>query len=152
MGHKCRDASAVYGDHLLFNTSVTTKEMYGRFPSIFVVRPARHSLSEILGMGYSESGASSYYRFRLRRICEMAKRSPESLLLTWDDLAKESCAATITEYMRLYEPLAPISVKAPPRDACSEAVVEECQRAYERYYYYLAGLNIRRLNDTRSRN
>ena len=150
MGHKCRDASAVYGDHLLFNASVTSKEMYGRFLNIFVVRPARHSLNEIINMGYNERGASSYYRFRLRRICEMAKRSPDSVLVSWEELAKESTADIISEYLGLPTLINPPAPSESSIEACSESTVEECQMAYERYYYYLNGLNLRRPNDTRS--
>ncbi len=150
MGHKCRDASAVYGDHLLFNASITSREMYGRFLNIFVVRPARHSLNEIIRMGYNERGASSYYRFRLRRICEMAKRSPDSILVSWEELAKESTADIISEYLGLPTPISPPLPFEPSEEVCSESTVEECQMAYERYYYYLNGLNLRRPNDTRS--
>jgi hypothetical protein len=144
MGHKCRDASAVYGDHLLFNASVSSKDLYGMFGCIFVIRPARHSLNEILRRGYGESGASSYYRFRLRRMCEMAKRSPGAVLLTWDDLAKERSLRIIEEYLGLAKPLEMPVTDDPADDLCSEATVQECQRAYDRYFYYLGGLDLRR--------
>jgi len=147
MGHKCRDASAVYGDHLLFNASISSKRLYGMFQNIFVIRPARHSLNEIVLRGYNEKGASSYYRFRLRRICEMARRSPESLLLTWDDLARDSSMRIIEEYLGLSAPLETPRTGVPARDSCSEAVVDECQQAYDRYYYYLKSLGLKGSSD-----
>lgn len=147
MGHKCRDASAVYGDHLLFNATISSRRLYGMFGFIFVIRPARHSLNEILKCGYSEAGASSYYRFRLRRICEIARRSPGSVLLTWDDLAKERSLRIIEEHLGLAAPLALPTLDCPASESCSEATVQDCQSAYDRYFYYLGGLNLRRVND-----
>ena len=144
MGHKCRDASAVYGDHLLFNASVTSKSIYGAFSSIFVIRPARHSLNQIIKMGYSERGAASYYRFRLRRMCEMAKRSPGAVLITWEDLARESTMNIIEDYLNIPDSIETPELGLTPKDLCSESCVEECQGAYERYSYYLSGLNLRR--------
>ena len=144
MGHKCRDASAVYGDHLLFNASMSSREVYGACLPIIVVRPARGSLNEIIAAGYSPEGASAYYRFRLRRICELARRSNRPALLMWDDLAKEGSMRIIEEYLGLLKPLASPAFGGPPKDRCPERVVEECQRAYDRYHYYLSGLDLRR--------
>jgi len=147
LGHKCRDASAVYGDHLLFNASMSSRRLYGMFMNIFVIRPARHSLNEILRHGYNEKGASSYYRFRLRRICEMARRSKHSLLVTWDDLARESSMSIIHEFLGLSAPLQSVQATVPEAELCSEAVVEECQQAYDRYFYYLKSIGLGRSND-----
>lgn len=147
LGHKCRDAGAVYGDHLLFNSSLASRDLYGQFRFIFVARPARHSLNEIIRAGYDESGASSYYRFRLRRICEIAKRSPGALLLTWDDLAKDSSLRIIEDYLGLSEPLRMRPPLEDGKESCSEKTVDECQRAYDRYYHYLDALELRRSRD-----
>lgn len=147
LGHKCRDAGAVYGDHLLFNSSLANRDLYGGFLYIFVVRPARHSLNEILKMGYGEREASSYYRFRLRRVCEIAKKSPGSVLLTWDDLAKEPSLRIIEGYLGLSERLHPPSLNQGDGVLCSERTVGECQEAYDRYYQYLNGLELRRTRD-----
>lgn len=147
-GHKCGDASAVYGDHLLFNASISSKSVYGAFRAIFVIRPARGSLNSIVRAGYSPSSAASYYCFRLRRMCEAARRSPGAPLLEWDDLAKERSARIIKEYLGLSSPLAPASTdEEEGRDICPESVIDYCQRAYERYYYYLSRLELRRLRD-----
>lgn len=143
-GHKCRDASAVYGDHLLFNASMSSREVYRACSPIIVVRPARGSLNEIVAAGYSPEGASAYYRFRLRRICELARGSNSPLLLTWDDLAKEESLRIIEEYLGLSKQLSVPLVGGPPKDTCPERVIEECQRAYDRYHYYLSSLNTRR--------
>lgn len=141
LGHKCRDASAVYGDHLLLNPSVATRSLYGLCRFVFLVRPARHSLEGILARGYSPEAASSYYRFRLRRICEMARRCPGAPVLTWDDLAKGSHMIRIREYLGLRGDLPAPALELPSSDLCPEPVVERCQEAYERYHYYLKSRN-----------
>lgn len=150
MGHKCRDAGAVYGDHLLFNASLSSRRLYGMFRYLFVVRPARHSLNEILARGYGEREASSYYRFRLRRICEIAKGSPGGLLLTWDDLARESSLRIIEDHLGLSTPLASLRPSTEPPDVCSERTIGECQDAYDRYYQYLRDLQLRGISDKAS--
>jgi hypothetical protein len=137
LGHKCRDASAVYGDHLLLNPSIATKSLYGLCRFVFVIRPARHSLEGTLARGYSPEAASSYYRFRLRRICEMVRRCPGAPVFSWEDLAKESSMDIIKEYLGIRGELRPPSPDTPASDLCPEPVVERCQDAYERYHYYL---------------
>jgi hypothetical protein len=137
LGHKCRDASAVYGDHLLLNPSIATKSLYGLCRFIFIVRPPRHSLEFILAHGYSPDAASAYYRFRLRRICEMVHRCPDAPVFTWDDLAKESSMAIIKKYLGIQGWIKPISPDIPISYLCPEPVLEKCQDAYERYHYYL---------------
>lgn len=145
--HKCRNSSAIYGDHLLFNTSLSCRNLYERCRFIYVVRPARASLNEIAkGRKYLPKFAARYYSFRLRRICETARRTADSLFLTWDDLASGRAFSAIEDYLGLK-----VQLKAEHRhfQACSgdefdERLVSECEDAYERYYYYLARLGMRR--------
>jgi len=140
LGHKCRDASAVYGDHLLFNSSISSRALYRTCRFIFIVRPARGSLEGIMAYGYEPDQASAYYRFRLRRICEMARRSPSALILTWDDLAKDESMIKIKDQLGLRTPPGPPALGHPTTDRCPEGVVERCQDSYERYHYYLNSL------------
>jgi len=139
-GHKCRDASAVYGDHLIFNSSISSRHIYRVCRFIFVIRPARHSLEEIMSAGYSAEGASSYYRFRLRRICEIAALAPSRMILEWDDLAKEETSDRICEYLGIYGPMDSVRTVEKEGGRCPEGVISDCQDAYERYHYYLRRL------------
>lgn len=148
-GHKCRDSSAVYGDHLLFNMSLSHKSFFDFCKFIYVIRPARASLNEIMTLRdkkYTQEDAAKYYRFRLRRICEMAKRSPDSVLLTWDDLAKGTAFPIIEHYLGLSTQLKTEfnHFSSGMNDIFKENLIEECQDAYERYYYYLNRLKLRR--------
>lgn len=147
--HKCRDSSAVYGDHLLFNASLSCRGLYERCKFIYVIRPARPALNEIAMRGeYKDKFAARYYSFRLRRICEMARKTGDSLLLTWDDLSSGVAFPSIEDYLGLKTQLKAEHkhFTACANDNFDERLVSECQDAYERYYYYLTGLGMRRAN------
>lgn len=147
-GHKCRDNSAVYGDALTLNVQFSSKDLYDPCKFIYLIRPARPSLNVLssLGMGYAEHSAASYYRFRLRRICEMAKRTPDAVLLSWDDLAKGTAFPIIEQYLGLKDELRTDyeDFMHDEADNFDEKLTRECQDAYERYYYYLSKLKLRR--------
>lgn len=147
--HKCMDNSAVFGDVLLFNMQLSCKTLYNTCRFIYLIRPARASLNEIMASkvyDYTENSAAMYYRYRLRRICEIAKRTPDAVLATWDDLAKGRTFPIIEQYLGLKKQLNTeyedfINDES---DSFSEHLITECQDAYERYYYYLGELNLRR--------
>jgi hypothetical protein len=147
--HKCRDSSAIYGDHLLFNTSFSCKKLYDHCKFIYVLRPPRAALNEISMMrelGYEGRFAARYYSFRLRRICEMARNTRDSLFLTWDDLASGGAFQAIEQYLGLKHQL-----RAKVHhfmntfsDVFNEKLIAECEDAYERYYYFMSRLDMRR--------
>lgn len=141
-GHKMRNSSAVYGDHLLFNASLSCRKLYEFCKFIYVIRPARPSLSSIMSSGYGEDEASRYYRFRLRRICEMAKRTPGAVFATWDDLVRGEVLRSIESYLGLTTPLEAIDASEDASATPRESVVEQCQDAYERYHYFLKNLTL----------
>lgn len=136
--HKCRDNSAVYGDHLLYNMSFSCKKLYNYCKFIYVIRPARASLNEMISMNYQQEYAARYYRYRLRRICEMAKKTPDSVLVTWEDLVK-GYFSEIENMLNLKEKLYLKNHHFITQETNSfkESLVSECEDAYERYYYYL---------------
>lgn len=146
--HKCRDSSAVYGDHLLFNSSLSCRSMYDFCRFVYVIRPARQSLNEMSVLADSPRGrfAARYYSFRLRRVCEMARRTPGALFLTWDDLSSGKAFPSLEEHLGLKVQLKAEHrhFKACLRDDFDERLINECQDAYERYYYYLVGLGLKR--------
>lgn len=148
--HKCRDSSAVYGDHLLFNMSLSSKKFYEFCKFIYVIRPARATFGEMAyERNYTEERALRHYSFRLRRICEMARRTPEAVLATWDDLAKGSAFGTIEKYLGLNVPLETDGrhFSRVDKDLFSEQTIEKGQDAYERYFYYLSSLDLKRNTD-----
>lgn len=143
-GHKCKDSSAVYGDHLLLNISLSSRKLYEFCKFIYVIRPARGSLEKVCE-SYPGERSVSHYAFRLRRICEMARRTPGAVMLTWDDLASGRGLRTIEEYLNLKKPLDLGEGRFLPCEKdVDESLVRRAQDAYERYFYYIKSLDLRR--------
>ncbi len=139
--HKCRDSSAIYGDHILYNMSISSKCFYNFCKFIYIIRPARATLNKIvyLNNNYTQKNATNYYCFRLRRICEMAKRTKDSIFLTWEDFSSGKAFDLIEKYLDLRTAL---NVKSEHFnqeyiDSFDENLLNQAQDAYERYYYYM---------------
>ena len=142
-GHKMRNSSAVYGDHMLLNASLSCKKFYEFCKFIYVIRPARQSMEGIMASGYGEEEASRYYRFRLRRMCEMAKRTPGAVLATWDDMLRGEILGAIESYLGLDVPLERMIPSENAPSKAKESSVEQCQDAYERYHYFMKNLGLK---------
>jgi hypothetical protein len=146
LSHKTNDSSAIYGDHLLFDANFACKSLYNICGFIYLIRPAKPSLNQIVkNFGYTPENAFAYYTFRLRRICEMAKNTPGSPLLTWNDLATGRGFSTIEEYLHLKSPLEPRSggFTDETQDELPVALCEKAQDSYEKHLYYLKRLNLK---------
>jgi hypothetical protein len=108
-------------------------------------------LGEILSKNYTEKDAWNYYRFRLRRICEMAKQTKNAILITHDELMDKSGKAfnLISNYLRLSEPLCHDIVEGEilnleTKNEIDLSLLEKTEDCYEKYYYYLNNLEILR--------
>jgi hypothetical protein len=149
MRHKRNDRSAVYLDQLLFNTSLSTRAAYSACKFVYVVRepaPTLHFL--VANEKRKPSYAVRYYLFRLRRLCEMAKRTG-GVLLTWEDLATGRCAGMVQEYLGLREPipydpalLAPYT-RTFSTGLVAPALLAETENTYEKYLYFLKRQGLR---------
>lgn len=140
MDHKRRDASAVYGDHILYNMSISSKCFYDFCKFIYVVRQPRPALNEIIKKyDYSQKNAKNYYCFRLRRIYEMSRKTKNSIFLSWEDLSKGSSFDLIEKHLDLDTKL---NVELHHfneeyQDSFDENLIEQAQKTYEKYYFYL---------------
>ena len=134
-GHKLDNTAAIYGDHLLHNHQFAAPSLYKFCRFIYVIRPAKSSLNAI-----SNSTAHRYYCFRLRRICEMAKRTPNALLITWPDLADGRAFHKIEEFLNLKNELKSTTLSFIEEHELSPEFVEKAQDSYERHLYYLKHL------------
>jgi hypothetical protein len=88
-----------------------------------------------------------YYTYRLRRICEMARRTPGAVLLTWDDMITGRGFPLLEKYLHLKEPLVneeKLWPQAQSNANVTSAIIDQAQHSYERYFYYLRNLNLRR--------
>ena len=148
--HKLGNRSAIYMDELLWNHHLSTKAAYKECSFIYVVREPAAVLDLLVGNEKMKpSFAVRYYTYRLRRLCEMAKRTPGAVLLTWDDLVENRGISLIQDYLGLKQPVSfdPVSLspfkRAYSTDLVGLQVRSEVDDTYQRYLYYLKNQNLR---------
>ena len=148
--HKLDNRSAIYADELLYNQQLSTKAAYKECKFVYVVREPEPVLNFLVGNDrIKPSFAVRYYTYRLRRLCEMAKRTPGAVLLTWDDLAVGRGLNLIEEYLGLRQPIPyDPALLIPYKRTFSTGLVEpslrvETENTYQRYLYYLKNQNLR---------
>jgi hypothetical protein len=140
--HKMDGTAAIYGDHLLHNVNFSCEALHSIGKFIYLIREAKPSLNE--NSVHPRKSVENYYRFRLRRIYEMASKTPGAVFLTWDEVRTGEGFLLIEDYLGLKEPLVaredlfPKSIK----DRFSFDVVERCQDVYEKYLYRLRNLKL----------
>lgn len=148
-----------YVDKLLFNHEFTCKTLYKECKFIYLVRKPLVPLATLIQRGYPALGAENYYLFRLRRMCEMARKTPASVLLTYEDLVSSRALPLLKSAFRLnslteeFKPFhfddnnlqAGKVLKNPvePVAAVPEDVLRRCSYGYERYFNFLAGRLLR---------
>lgn len=137
--HKLNNEAAVYMDELLFNHSLQTKDAYKLCKFVYVVRPPERVLNELVVAGYKPWAACNYYCYRLRRMCEMAKRTPGAVLLTYEDIITGRGLPLVEEYLNLKSTLEMTATKK--GTGVSSLVpldlVRHADRAFNRYFHFL---------------
>lgn len=148
--HKLNNRSAIYMEELLYNHHLTTKVAYKECKFIYVIREPRSVLNFLINKNkMAPSFAVRHYRFRLRRIWEMAKKTPGAILLTWDDLAAGRGISMIDEYLNLKKPLAfnPLALNDLSKQFTSDLIDVnrrvECEDSFQKYLYSLKNLNLK---------
>lgn len=134
MPHKLGDSSSIYMDELLTNHSISSRDLYGHCRYVFLVRPPRATLNEMVSVfGSSWDSALSHYCFRLRRLCTIAKHARGSVFLTTEDLENGLGGDLISE-MLLFK--SPVEIVDPHFRECEDMVPQkhllECQAVYDR--------------------
>jgi len=138
------------GDHLLFNSSLSSDTFYKFAKFVYVVRDARSTLNAIMeddSIDYTYETAMRYYSFRLRRLCEMAKRTPGAIMLTWQNMKDKQGLDLVENYLELDDSLyiADSTFWSDDLNEVPEEFVEKAQDRYEAYLYYLKQLDLRRV-------
>jgi len=142
--HKINNRSAVYLDNLVYNYQISTKSVYDYCKFIYVLTKPEHVINSLISIEKKKvSHAINYYNFRLRRICEMAKRTPGAIFLTFEDMAQGKGMNLISDYLELREPvefnplyLAPFQ-KTFSTDLLGSVLRSQVEDTYERYLYFL---------------
>ena len=145
LGHKLNNAAAIYGDHLLFNTSFANKTLYPCAKFIFCVRPGAATVNELIKTHYyTPETALNYYCFRLRRIYEMAYQIPKSIVIDWNDLVAGNWMPEIEKYLQLKEPLQNSKlIINQTEDVAPLSIRHDAENYYERYFYLFKELKIK---------
>jgi hypothetical protein len=141
--HKCRNSAAIWIDEHVFNYTFSCKDLLKTCKFIYVVRDGRGALEELVGVhGYDQSAAMRYYCYRLRRIAEMARRTKDAVLLTYDDLVRNEDIPLVEEYLNLKERLQMRAIKPARTTSVSVKFVDTAQKCYERYLYKLRQMQL----------
>lgn len=144
--HKCKTPAAIYGDHLLHNISFQCKRLYDWCEFIYIMRGGRDTLQEVaISQPYTEQTSYRYYCFRIRRIYEMAKRSPRAAMITWNDLITGRAIPFLEQFLRLRQPLPRLTpdsemfMNSPFREIAPD-LLSKSQDCFEYYRYRITQL------------
>ena len=139
--HKCDTKAAIWADKLLHNHRLCHKCFYEWAQFVYVIKDARHSLHAMNPPDNKTADINfRYYIYRLRRICEMARKTPGAVLLT-----NLTNLKPLEGYLNLQEPL--VGTQATPVELCRFVTTEhirKAQESFERHYYYLRNLALLR--------
>lgn len=144
--HKTNSAAAIYAFDISYNHQMGSKVVFPHADYLFLIRPPEPSINLLIASKlYSPTTAVNYYCYRLRRMCEIAKRVKSGIILTYDDLISGDHVAPLTTFLRLkedvihqadcYERLKPPETNLIPTDLISWA--KDC---YERHLFFMRSL------------
>jgi hypothetical protein len=126
--HKCNTTAATWAEEILYNYQFSCKPLYKMCKFIYLVRDAK----------YLGANDFLYYCYRLRRICEMARQTPGSFLMTWEDLSTERCFPMLEKFLCLRQPLERgLIMKDASKGLLNPHLVDQAQKTYERYLHFL---------------
>ena len=140
--HKLSNRSAIYMDELLCNHSFYTKIAYKKCQFIYLIRDAEPTLNLLVGNKQPAAFAARYYTYRLGRLCEMAKRTPGAVFMTWEDLVTNRSLSLVEKYLGLKEPIQ-FSVESlvpfitHKTGLLDKKLLDLCQDSYEKHLYFL---------------
>ena len=139
--HKVNNAAATYLDELIYNHSFSFKPLYEHCKFIYVVREAKSTINGIVKHhNLKHQSALRYYSYRLRRLCEMSKNTPNSLLVTWDDMISGKCIDPISELLSLksnFKLNLNFNHYKDFNDKVHYDLIKQGQESYERHIMYL---------------
>lgn len=140
--HKLSNRAAIYMDELLSNEAFYVSAAYRKCHFVYVVREPEFPLNFLIsGERKPPLFACREYTFRLRRLCEMAKRTPGAILLTWNNLVEKKGLSLLEDYLGVKDiEFDPVLLNLYQRDfpkLVDYKMLSKAQDAYERYLYYL---------------
>lgn len=151
--HKLKNVAAIWLDELLYNHYFANKCLYRCAKFIYLIREAKPTLNGIVKEKWETDHAHLYYMFRLRRIYEMARKTPGAVLLTHDDLITGRGFPLVEEYLSLKQPLEQddslLNKVRSYNPLVSPKNLEVAQQSYERYLYLIRQMPIKSFSFSR---
>jgi hypothetical protein len=140
------DLGIYYGDEILLNTSFQYKQFYKFCNFIYLIRPAKPTIN--LNLEYkllAKRNVVKHYCFRLRRIYEMARRTPGAVFLTWNDCANGNGLPLIQDYLKLKEPIVHQDIfgKYDIPELVLPSEIQEAEEYYEKCLFDTKNLDLR---------
>jgi len=136
--HKLNNSSRIYMDHLLYNYQYSLKpNQFCQF--IFLVREPEATIDYLINQKiYKKNDAKRYYLYRIRRLCELAKRNPNSVFLTHSNLREGKGLDLISEYIGLKNQLrfSQDFIIPSGKNTLQLQEYENLSNAYEKYIYF----------------
>lgn len=127
-------------DKLVLNHQLRSNSFYDICNFIYMIRDPKQALASIMRHGYAEDMAAEYYAFRLRRLCEMSKHTPNAMLITYDQLLDEDVRSMklkqIEEMLGLQSSLIYENKNEESHKEIPHNLIEKCK--YNKYLKYLA--------------
>ena len=136
--HKLSNASRIYMDHLLHNYQYCLKPD-PMVRMVFVVREPEGSVDYMVNMKIlRRQEAKRYYLYRLRRLCELARRNRGSVFLTYSNLREGKGMDILADHIGLRDPLPPLTDFVVPsgKSVLQLHEYERLSESYEKYLYY----------------
>jgi len=128
-------------DCLLHNHMFSARDSYKDCKFIYLIDEPKYVLPKLYEINQHPNinNMKSYYLYRLRRICEMAKRTENAVFLTRRDLSNPMSYEIIENYLNLKEKLEIVRKNDDylNTDSIPQSVLDETEMAYEKYLYYL---------------
>lgn len=142
--HKLKTSARIYMDHLLFNYQFSCKQAYENCKFIFIVREPEETIEFLVSNKlYNKKDAISYYLYRIRRICEMAKNTKEGLFLTHTNLKNGKGIQEIKDYLNIKERFNFVfeNIENKNKNILTYKEIENLNQVYEKYLYFVHNIN-----------
>lgn len=149
--HKMNSVASMYAIEINHNFQLGPRTSIPHAHHLFLIRRPDPSIGMMVEHGvYRQHEAAMYYCYRLRRICEIAKRTKSGMFLTYEDLESGDYVRPLTKFLELkddvefdqkvFESLKPSNPVDLGRDE------SWCRDCYERHLYYLKSLPLARVS------
>lgn len=144
--HGFYNKATYFLDCVIYNHLFSAYDSFNTCNFIYFIDEPKFALPRIINEKKTSNITSCqrYYLYRLRRICEMAKRTKNAIFLTSKDIYKPETYKIIENYLNLSEKLE-IPILKPDHlsiDCLPQNIIDYTESAYEKYLYFAKQQNL----------